>query len=264
MLNEKSTYIILKKAIRENSFEYVYQPIYDLKQSKFTKLEVLLRLYNKKFGYISPTDFIPVAEKFGLIDKIGLKVFTQACKTASLFKNLGVEFDDISVNISAIQFKDKLLYNNLVTILQKYKIKPNKITLEITETSSISSILDLEKTATKLSNYGFNIALDDFGSGYNSFSKLLNIPFTYIKIDKDIINSLENNENARVILKHILDFSNEINLQVIAEGIESKESLDILEMYNCRYIQGFYFSKPLKFEEIYKVLTKQKATTILS
>lgn len=257
MLDDKSICIILKRAIREDLFDFVYQPIYDLNLSRFTKIELLLRLRHKKFGYISPSEFIPVAERFGLIHRIGLRALEEACKKITRLTKLGINFEDISVNISVVQFENEYLYDDIIKIINKYNVDPHKITLEVTETATIKSIGNFEKISTSLSSIGIKLALDDFGSGYNSFSKLISIPLKYIKIDKYIISNLENNENAKSIVKCILDFSKEMNLDVIAEGIESKESLDILNNYMCRYIQGFYLSKPLPFNDLYNLLASQ-------
>lgn len=257
MLPNREIYSLLKKAIRNHSFEYVYQPIYDLELNKFTKFEMLIRLNDHRYGYISPGQFIPIAERFNLMYQIGLQVIEEACKKILCLENLNIEFDSICINISALQLENSRFYTDVLSFFEHYKINPEKITFEITETSDIKSISNVNDLLTSFSNLGITLAIDDFGTGYNSFSKILNLPLKSIKIDRSIIDAIPHCRKARITLKHLLNFSDDMNLHAVAEGVESRDTLNILRDHKCRFIQGFYFSKPLKFNDLCNIMSSE-------
>lgn len=240
----------IRKAIKYNLFEYKFQPIYDSSKSEFTKAELLIRLNDNELGQLSPDIFIKVAEDNGLISDIGIMVLEEACKTISILSNKNIEFEDISINISSTQLEDVNFYKSILSAVERYKIDPTKLIIEITETENSSDIEKLKSVTEMISQVGIKLAIDDFGNGYNSFGRLIKIPLKYIKIDKSILWSADENYQARIILKHILNFAKDINLEVIAEGVEKNNHLSLLDGYGCRYMQGYYFSKPVNFSEI--------------
>ena len=247
--------LILKKALSENQFEVFYQPIYSVKKKRFTTAEALIRLNNDKFGYVSPEEFIPIAERNGLILLIGEFVFRSVCKFI-LNNNLwekGIEY--IHVNLSAIQCMQEKLHEQLLSIMDYYELDYKYIELEVTETAAIASSDTLLKNMKFLMEKNMHFALDDYGMGYSNTSSILQYPFHTIKLDKSIVWSAMENENARKLLHHTVAMFKDMGIELVAEGVETAEMAKMLIKMQCDYLQGFLYSKPIKANAFLELLS---------
>ncbi|QNF28375.1 sensor domain-containing protein [Metabacillus elymi] len=232
----------LRKALEKNEFILYYQPQLHLETGSVIGVESLIRWNHPKKGLLSPVLFIPVAEENGLIVQIGYWVLDTACRQLTLWHEKGLSNITMGVNISPIQFRHKDFINHLEKILTNNKLDPKYLNLEITESvfMNIDESLFLLK---KLKEIGVKISIDDFGTGYSSLSVLKDLPIDYLKIDKSFVDDLYSNEKN--IVQPIIDMGNNLNLQLVAEGIECKEQLMILKEKKCHIGQGYYFCKPM-------------------
>ena len=236
---------ILKQALTQNEFEVFYQPIYSVKKKKFTTAEALIRLNNEELGFVSPEEFIPVAERNGLILLIGEFVFRSVCKFIINNKlwEKGIEY--IHVNLSAIQCMQEKLHEQLLEIMNFYKLDYKYIELEVTETAAIASSDTLLKNMRSLMENNMNFALDDYGMGYSNTSTILQYPFHTIKLDKSIVWAAMKNEKAQKLLHHTIAMFRDMGIELVAEGVETSEMAVILMKMKCDYLQGFLYSKPV-------------------
>lgn len=243
---EKDVIMAVKKAMGNNSFRVFYQPIYSTEKKKIVAAEALIRLFDDKLGFISPEEFIPLAEREGLILKIGAFVFSEVCrfiKNNSL-EEKGIEY--IEVNLSAVQCTHYKLAEEFFDEMKRYGIKPSQINFEITE----SSLLDNNVTvSTNIDNFitnGVELSLDDYGTGYSNISYLSNVEFSIIKVDKSLLWAADKNEKANLTLESVFGLAKGLNMKVVVEGVETEAHIKKLLGLNCDYFQGYYFSKPVK------------------
>ena len=246
----------IDKAIQNNSFQVYYQPIYSKNKNKIISCEALVRLKDDKLGFISPDEFIPISEENGTILKIGKFVFEEVCRFLSkgTAKALGIEY--IQVNLSVIQCMQSDLVDEFTKIMKKYNIFPSDICLEITETASAYTPHIMENNIRALSDMGVKFALDDFGTGYCNISYLLNYPFRFIKLEKEIVWASFENNKAHIAIESTVAMVKKLKMNIVAEGVETVQQLDNLLEMGCNYIQGYYFSKPVPENEFLKVLEK--------
>lgn len=243
----------LADAIKNDEFYLLYQPIYNLETKKIDKIEALIRWENKEVGFCGPDEFIGVAELSNLIDDIGQWVFARALddfKTMLNCKNLS--HLKLSINVSAKQLANKHFLHTLQTFFATAEIKPSQIILEVTETAVMSDIDQCQIILQLLCTMGFEVALDDFGTGYTSILYLKRLPINYLKIDKEFIKDISEDENDKVIVKTIIALSRSLGLTCVAEGVETKEQLSFLEHEKCQLFQGYLYSKPLSPSELMK------------
>ena len=236
---------ILKQSLAQNQFEVYYQPIYSVKKKKFTTAEALIRLTNEELGFVSPDEFIPIAERNGLILLIGEFVFRSVCKF--IIKNKlwekGIEY--IHVNLSAIQCMQEKLHEQLLSIMDFYGLDYKFIELEVTETAAIASSDTLLKNMRNLMEKNMNFALDDYGMGYSNTSTILQYPFHTIKLDKSIVWAAMKNEKAQKLLHHTIAMFRDMGIELVAEGVETSEMAVMLMKMKCDYLQGYLYSKPV-------------------
>ncbi len=239
----------IRRAIERNELFLVYQPIISLKNNELAGFEALIRWQHPKLGFISPVDFIPIAEETGFIVEIGKFVIETACKQIQDWRSkyeIPTQFN-VSVNVSAKQLLQKHFVTDLLESLERYHVKPALLKIEITESIVIEN---LETTVTMLKHLralGIQISMDDFGTGYSSLGYLYRLPITTLKIDRSFVTSMNADEpQNEEIIKTILLLANNLKLDVVAEGIETKEQNLILEKLGCDYGQGYLFSKPLE------------------
>ena len=246
---------ILKQALSENQFEVFYQPIYSVKKKKFTTAEALIRLNNDTLGYVSPEEFIPIAERDGIILLIGEFVFRSVCKFILNNKlwEKGIEY--IHVNLSAIQCMQERLHEQLLTIMDYYGLEYKYIELEVTETAAIASSETLLKNMKSLMEKNMNFALDDYGMGYSNTSSILQYPFHTIKLDKSIVWAAMKNENAKKFLYHTIAMFRDMGIELVAEGVETAEMARMLSKMECDYLQGFLYSKPITADSFLELLS---------
>lgn len=243
----------LRKAIDNGELKLVFQPQVELNEEKIVASEVLLRWISDEFGFVSPEEFIPLAEETGLIIPIGKWVLEQACLINKQWMDEGYAPKIVGVNVSVIQLKDENFLENLREILHETNLQPKYLELEITESVVMEDLDETLKILNEIRFMGVNISLDDFGTGYSSLSYLKELPINKLKIDKSFIDKIQHDESSKEIVDGIIQLAHKIELTVLAEGVETKEQLDILKNMNCDKIQGYYFSKPISKEEFEKM-----------
>lgn len=249
----------LKTALINNEISVVYQPQIDIKTGHLCGVEALSRWHNKKLGFVSPVDFIAVAEEIGVIHTIGDFVLQKACEDMLKFMPNGHNAAMVSVNLSPKQIIQPGFVKKVEEIVSQTGIDVSRVTLEITENILISDLASVSPILKKLQQIGFGISLDDFGTGYSSLSYLNILPITEIKIDRSFINSLFINEQSETLVKAIIAIGASCQMKVVAEGVENKAQLDKLIEYQCDLVQGYYFDKPLPIKELCdKYSEKQK------
>ena len=247
---------IIKRAIDEDHFKIYYQPIYSMEKEKITSAEALLRLIDPDDGFISPGEFIPIAEKNGMIIPIGEIVFDKVfrfMKENNLAK-LGIEY--IEVNLSVVQCMQSELANSVLTIMDRYGIEKKMVNLEITETVATNSPKVLLKNMKILSDNGVTFSMDDFGTGYSNISATAAMPLDIIKLDKSLIDMAYSSQRGKEILMGVVTMVDRMGFKIVAEGIEEKEQFEMLREQGIDYIQGYYFSKPLPEKEFLEYLSK--------
>ncbi len=264
---------ILEKAIANDGFYMVYQPIYSVKDDTFHSAEALIRLKDdRSLGFISPEEFIPIAEKEGLIMKIGEIVLTKVCEFSKRANLIGNGIKYLEVNLSAIQCIDQGLSNQIKNTIIKYDLPWNFLNLEITETVAVSSGNMLNRNVEIIRNMGASFSMDDFGTGYSNLAQMADVQYEIIKLDKSLIwhcypeqrKKLMQDESPKqreksilksiAVLTKVIELINDLNLKIVAEGVETKEMVADLSAKGVDYLQGYYFSKPLREEEFVKFL----------
>lgn len=239
----------LRQAIAENEFFLCYQPQIDLTNEKLVAVEALIRWQHPEKGIILPIDFIPLAEETGLIIPIGEWVMKSACAQNKAWQNLGFPPVRVAVNITTQQFKQQNLIEKISEILQLTGLDPQYLELELTENVILSN-REIIKTITELKKLGVIISIDDFGTGYSSLSYLHKVPLDRLKIDSSFIQHIHSATDDEVIIRAVIAMAKNLNLEVLAEGVETVEQLNFLKKHECDDVQGFYFSKPLTKNEI--------------
>ncbi len=236
----------IRRALDEDSFEVYYQPIYSTHEKKVIAAEALIRLFDPEYGYIPPEPMIAMAEKEGYILKIGEIVFTEVCRfySENRLDKLGIEY--IEVNLSAVQCMQKSLADEFIGIMKKYKLGPERINFEITESSAMINDSEVRGNIESFEQQGVSLSLDDYGTGYSNISYLYNLPFVIMKVDKSILWSSEKNEKADIILKNTFRMARRLNMKVVMEGVETEAQIKKLLALDCDYFQGYYFSKPVE------------------
>ncbi|RXT15323.1 EAL domain-containing protein [Ammoniphilus sp. CFH 90114] len=236
----------LRKAIEENQFELLYQPQFYIHNGKISGVEALLRWNHPNMGVISPADFIPLAEETGLIIPIGEWVMREACRQRKKWQT------DlrIAVNVSMKQFLHEDFIHNLRNILRETGMDPEELKLEITESIAMKHPDYVIEKLKELKRVGVQLALDDFGTGYSSLNYLKEFPVDYLKIDRTFIRDIETSSAQSSIIRSIIHVAHNLNLSIIAEGVETPQQLEFLKDNLCNEAQGFLFAKPLKASEI--------------
>lgn len=255
--SELSLEVQLRKAIDTEQLLLHYQPQVEIATGKIIGLEALLRWQDPVKGMIPPEDFISLAEKSGLIIPIGEWVLRTACRQAINWQQAGLTPVKVSVNISGRQFSQPNLVNIVQQILSETALPPRYLELEITENSLIDKMDDVYSNLAGLKKLGVSIAVDDFGTGYSSLSYLKRLPIDTLKIDKSFIDDMAIHSNDGAIVKAIIDLAISMDLNTIAEGVESDSQLSLLQRQGCNHIQGYLFSKPLAVDEISDFIERQ-------
>jgi diguanylate cyclase (GGDEF)-like protein len=245
----------INTAINNNEFYLEYQPQYNAITNRVVGVEVLLRWQHPTKGNIPPAEFIPYAEDSGLIIEIGKIVLDKAISKGAEWNNAGVITDiRIAINVSPQLLYQEEFINTVNNILVKYGCNPNILKFEITEQVVIKNQSAAISKLHKIRKLGIEISIDDFGSGYSSLAYLKDLPVDQLKIDRSFIVNITEEKRNQAIIESIMQLSRGLNLSVIAEGVETKEEVDFLIRAGCYNIQGYYFSKPLKYSEFYSIL----------
>jgi diguanylate cyclase (GGDEF)-like protein len=247
-----------KAKIQQTGFKLEYQPIFDLEKEKVVFLEALLRWEHPTLGKISPIKFIPVAEKNRLIIPLGYFVIEEVIKQIISWQENDIPVVPIGINISYVQLQKFEFIEVLRKLLKEYRIDPSLIEFEITENSFLQDNEITKKILNELKEMSIKLLIDDFGIGYSSLSYLLKYKFDAIKIDQFFVKSLTENHHkdsdALKLIRTIIQISKNLNIHTIAEGIETKEQMEILLKEGCKWGQGYYLSYPLSSKEIEKLL----------
>ena len=235
----------IRKAIKSQEFTMFYQPIVDIEDhNRIVAFEALVR-WNQASGFISPAEFIPIAEETGLIIPLGAQILMMACTQAKKWVDMGYENIQVAVNFSAKQFAMDNIVDDLKQVLLKTKLNPKNLKLEITEYTAMCEADKTVEIMRLLSGMGIRISIDDFGTGYSSLSYLKRFPIHTLKMDKSFIDHVTDDEEDASFARMVIGIARSLNLELIAEGVESIDQLDFLKREGCRLIQGYYFSKPL-------------------
>lgn len=239
-----------------------FQPIVSLPSLKLENMEVLLRWKHPKLGMVPPLKFIALAEKTGLIIPIGEWVLKEACLQIKSWKKKGYDVPRLAINLSAVQFKDDEFLNKATRILETTGVDASLLALEITESMLIDDISKVDRTLRELSKLGFKISIDDFGTGYSSLSYLKRLPLDRLKIDRSFVSDIVTDSSDYAIVTAIIAMANGLEMDVVAEGVENKDQLDLLMKRGCQHFQGYYFSKPQPAAKIQSWLKSHKTRIV--
>lgn len=254
IVRQKAIEQAMMASIEAGQFEVHYQPIYDTKSGRFHSMEALARLNVPEYGYVSPEEFIRIAEQNGTIIQIGILVLEEVCRFIKQYnlKSKGIDF--IEVNLSVVQCMKDKIYNDIKGVLERYHVPPEMINLEITESAAAYSEERLIRNMARLSLMDITFSLDDYGSGYSNINYLVDLPFSIVKIDKYVVWAAMKKVTSRMVLENTIAMFKDINLKVVAEGIEDSEMADIITAMGADYLQGYYFSKPVPKEKVIECL----------
>ncbi len=243
----------LRKAIEQNQFLIFYQPQVDLKTRDIIGMEALLRWDHPEKGLISPSDFIPVLERTGLIRTVGLRVEKSVCEQIVAWKNEQRPINQKTINCCIYELNNPAMLDELMNTIKQYGVDSSLIGIEITERVATRQIDEVQRLLQALSDEGITILLDDFGTGYSSLSLLQKLPIDIVKIDELFVHAMLNDQYSASLVKAIINMCHETDKKVMAEGIETEEQLRFLMDLGCDYGQGFLLGKPLPPEEVYAV-----------
>ena len=248
----------LHKALANDELELYYQPQIDISTGTIFAVEALVRWEHPTIGLISPDKFVPIAEESALIDAIGAWTLSEACSAAASWGLLGLPEINVAVNLSPRQFqKSVILIENVAQALRVSSLKPGRLELELTESLALEHPEEVNATLSKFREMGIRTAIDDFGVGHTGLDYLDRIEVDTLKIDRSFIERID--ETGAPLVTGIISLARGLNLDVIAEGVESSEQVDFLKFHGCRYMQGYLFSRPLKEQQLQQVLRNQLA-----
>ncbi len=239
----------LQQAIQNKELVVFYQPKFSLRSKKFVGSEALVRWDSPTYGLVPPARFIKKAEIGGLIHEIDMYVFKQVIEDLEDQKRAGGRILPVSVNFSLYEFYSSSFLTDIKKLVDNSTLNPNLLEIEITETTSQANTFMATSILKKLKEYGFKILMDDFGSGFSNISNLNTLPIDIVKIDKSFVDGLTIDKKNCEIVKFLISLCKVNGLEVIAEGVDSKEEIAILEKANCDVIQGFYYSEPLPIRD---------------
>ena len=248
----------LEKAIERSELFLVYQPFFNIRENRLTGFEALLRWRHPSRGLVSPIQFVPIAEETGLIHSIGEWVIRQACATLARWpKDIRV-----AVNCSALQFRNVNILNVIVRALADNAVRPERLELEITESMLISKYDSALATLKSLLELGVTVALDDFGTGFSSLTYLRKIPFGRIKIDQSFIREMLDEPGSAAIVKSVIGLASELNIEVVAEGVETSAQLEYLRQSNCDEVQGYFLGRPMLADDAAAFLVQKRTQPV--
>ncbi|WP_166421903.1 EAL domain-containing protein [Pseudoalteromonas sp. Z1A8] len=249
----------IRIAITHNQFELYYQPIFSIDGESVPKAEALIRWNHPDRGLIGPNEFIPVAEKNGLINDIGQWVKSQAIQDTVQFNVLSKKTIQISVNTSPLEIdRAGCWVDDWIAASREYQLPAKTILIEVTENTLMDPDSSIQRQLKRLSAIDIDIAIDDFGVGYSSLAYLQRLDIDILKIDRSFINDLESNDNSIALVKAIITMAHNLDVMVVAEGVETQKQYDLLKQLACDYIQGYIFSKAVSKKEFIKKYIEQK------
>ncbi|WP_373975642.1 EAL domain-containing protein [Chitinibacter sp. SCUT-21] len=240
----------LRFALEREQLQLVFQPQMNLATGQLSGMECLLRWQHPEMGWISPAEFIPIAEETGMIIPIGHWVLLQACKTAQAWRDQGLLVPKMAVNLSVRQFKPMVLVEQVASVLAETGFPAYLLELEVTESLIMRRINEAVEIMNALKAMGVSLAIDDFGTGYSSLSQLKNLPLDILKIDRSFIEGLPHNYDDTAIAQTIIAMAKKLSLSVVAEGVETEAQMQALRSAGCDTLQGYFYSHPLDAAEM--------------
>jgi diguanylate cyclase len=234
----------LREALVRNELELFFQPKIDARSGKVTAAEALIRWNHPTRGMVMPGDFIPLAERSGLIGPLGDWVIEAACKQARAWRDKGLRMR-VAINLSAYQMRQDDIADRITDALARYRIHPSLLTCEITESAAMEDTLATQETFRRLGELGAHLSIDDFGTGYSSLSYLRQLPAQELKIDMSFVKDIESGDDARAVVDAVVKLAHALGLKVVAEGVENTRQQQILVELGCDELQGYLFAKPM-------------------
>ena len=253
----------LRTAISDDEFTVFFQPIVDTKTGFIVSAEALLRWKSAKLGQVFPDEFIPAAENAGLIPEVGCWVLREAMQKATEWK---AKYDiklRLAINASSIQFRNNMLYETVLELLEKHDCDPGLLELEITEGLLLDDSTEVVNYINKINEHGVRLAVDDFGTGFSALSYLKNYPVSSVKIDRSFIMDLPDDKENEVLVQAIVAMAHGLGLEVIAEGVETNAQWEFLQNLGCDLAQGYYFGKPMSTEDFENYLIQQNKSNFV-
>ncbi|MDF2177039.1 EAL domain-containing protein [Aliiglaciecola sp. CAU 1673] len=254
----------LFKAIDEQALTLMFQPKVSQPEGRIHSAEVLLRWQHATIGTISPAVFIPIAERDGQIGDIGRWVMEQSCRYLSSWLTRGGPVTELAVNLSSLQLLEKDFIEDLQDMLVSHSVEPGSLVLELTESVLVEDLDNSRQILQALRDLGVQIAIDDFGTGYSSLNYLARLPIDIVKLDKSLLQGLETSKQAQAMMRNLLAMAHELGMKVVAEGVETKMELALLQSMGCDEVQGYIYSRPLPEKEFLRLARKnhleQRAT----
>lgn len=254
---KEETEEMILSAIEEDRIEVFYQPIYSVKEKRFVSAEALVRIRENDGSIIPPGKFVPVAERTGLISQIGQIVFEKTCAFIGenhLKERYGIHY--VEVNLSVKQCEKKELAADFINIMRKYEVTPSSINLEITESAPIQTRNIFQRNIQRLLDYGVAFSLDDFGSGESNLNYIVEMPVSIVKFDRGMSQAYFADQKAKFVMEAAMSMIHDLKLEIVSEGVETKEQMEIISGLGIDYIQGYYFSKPLPADMFLKFIEK--------
>ena len=244
----------LRQAIERGELLLHYQPLVNIADGNIVATEALVRWNHPELGLVSPARFIPIAEDSGLIIPLGEWVLSQACRQLKQWREQGIALQRMVVNLSPRQFRQKHLVENFSRVLSETGVDPHWLGLEITETVIMENPEKSIGTLAELHALGIELSLDDFGTGYSSLGYLKRFPIDKLKIDQSFVRDISTDANDAAMVAAIIVMAHQLNIRVVAEGVETEAQLAFLREHGCDEYQGYYFSRPLSADALYSGL----------
>lgn len=240
---------IMRIALEQHKFSLHFQPVYSLTEKRYVSAEALLRLYDRKLGWISPGEMIPLAEESGMIVDIGYYVLECVCDFINRLERENIQLEGVAVNFSTIQFAQDDLIERVLQIIDAHQVPASKVHVEITESLFIGQFDRVKKLMMQLNQHGITFSLDDFGTGYSNLVNVVELPFSYIKFDKQFLRNAVSNPKSLSVMSAMAEAFHEVGSKIVVEGVESVEQQTLAYSINADQIQGFLYAKPMPPDE---------------
>ena len=244
----------INQALEQDQFLLVFQPQYQLDGQRLIGMETLIRWQHPERGLVSPGEFIPFAEETGQIRRIDLWVLHRACRQLADWQSAGLSVPRLSINLSASEFRSEALADTVAAVIQEYRIPADRLELEITETTLMEAPDQASAVLQRLHQLGVYLSMDDFGTGYSNLVQLLALPLDQLKIDQSLLGNIENSSQKRSVLRAIIALAEALDMELIAEGIETQAQLEFLKQAGCPLGQGFLLGRPMPVAETSQLL----------
>jgi len=246
----------LRAAIGNDELQVFFQPIVDAQSHHITRMEALVRWQHSQRGFLSPGDFVPLAENIGLIEQLGERVLSIACAPTNQLLRAGYPVK-VSVNVNPRQLMNPGFLDMVFKVLQDTGLSSSALMLEITERAIVNNTERASEILQQIKAVGILIALDDFGTGYSSLTLLRELPIDILKIDKSFVRTLDQNQSDQKIVQAIIGLGENLGLTVVAEGVETEKQSQMLLQQRCQFQQGYFFSRPVPYEALLDLISKK-------